>query len=175
MDLKKELGLIDVFCLASGAMISSGLFILPGMAHARAGPAVIARYFLAALFALTGLLSQAELVSAMPKAGGTSFYVTRTMGPAMGAVDGLVTWFSLTLKSAFALVGMAAFTAYIIDLDVRLIAMTLCVVFVALNLVGIKEAAKVQVVLVTARIDPAGGIDALQGEAGALLAEGVET
>ena len=63
MKLKKELGLLDVFCLASGAMISSGLFILPGMAHARAGPAVIASYFLAALFALTGLLSQAELVS----------------------------------------------------------------------------------------------------------------
>jgi amino acid transporter/mannitol/fructose-specific phosphotransferase system IIA component (Ntr-type) len=149
MELKKELGLLDVFCLASGAMISSGLFILPGMAHARAGPAVIASYFLAALFALTGLLSQAELVSAMPKAGGTYFYVKRTMGPAMGAVDGLVTWFSLTLKSAFALVGMAAFTAYVIDLDVRLIAMAFCAVFVALNLFGIKEAAKVQVVLVT--------------------------
>ena len=148
MKLKKELGLLDVFCLASGAMISSGLFILPGMAHARAGPAVIASYFLAALFALTGLLSQAELVSAMPKAGGTYFYVKRAMGPAMGSVDGLVTWFSLTLKSAFALVGMAAFTAYIIDLDVRLIALTLCTVFVVLNLVGIKEAARVQVVLV---------------------------
>ncbi len=148
MKLKKELGLLDVFCLASGAMISSGLFILPGMAHARAGPAVIASYFLAALFALTGLLSQAELVSAMPKAGGTYFYVKRAMGPAMGSVDGLVTWFSLTLKSAFALVGMAAFSAYIIDIDVRLIALTLCTVFVALNLVGIKEAARVQVVLV---------------------------
>jgi amino acid transporter/mannitol/fructose-specific phosphotransferase system IIA component (Ntr-type) len=148
MKLKKELGLLDVFCLASGAMISSGLFILPGMAHAKAGPAVIASYFLAALFALTGLLSQAELVSAMPKAGGTYFYVKRTMGPAMGSVDGLVTWFSLTLKSAFALVGMAAFTAYIISIDVRIIAFSLCAVFVVLNLVGIKEAAKVQVILV---------------------------
>ncbi len=148
MKLKKELGLLDVFCLASGAMISSGLFILPGMAHARAGPAVIASYFLAALFALTGLLSQAELVSAMPKAGGTYFYVKRTMGPAMGTVDGLVTWFSLTLKSAFALVGMAAFTAYIINIDVRIIAVALCAVFVMLNLIGIKEAAKVQIFLV---------------------------
>ena len=30
--LKKELGLLDVFCVATGAMISSGLFILPGLA-----------------------------------------------------------------------------------------------------------------------------------------------
>jgi amino acid transporter len=29
--LKKELGLIDVFALASGAMISSGLFVLPAI------------------------------------------------------------------------------------------------------------------------------------------------
>ena len=36
MNLKKELNLLDVFCIASGAMISSGLFILPGLAHAQA-------------------------------------------------------------------------------------------------------------------------------------------
>jgi len=27
--LRRELGLLDIFCIASGAMISSGLFILP--------------------------------------------------------------------------------------------------------------------------------------------------
>ncbi|HUV36646.1 MAG TPA: amino acid permease, partial [Patescibacteria group bacterium] len=84
MKLKKELNLLDVFCFASGAMISSGLFILPGLAHARAGPAVFVSYVLAGLLAMTGMLSQAELVSAMPKAGGTYFYVRRTMGPAVG-------------------------------------------------------------------------------------------
>ena len=109
MQLKKDLRLHHVFCIASGAMISSGLFVLPGLAHAQAGPAVVVSYFLAGLLALTGMLSQAELVSAMPKAGGTYFYVTRSMGPAVGTVDGLLTWFSLTLKSAFALIGMAAF------------------------------------------------------------------
>ncbi len=148
MKLKRELNLLDVFCLASGAMISSGLFILPGLAHAQAGPAVFVSYFLAGLLAMTGMLSQAELVSAMPKAGGTYFYVKRTMGPAVGTVDGLITWFSLSLKSAFALVGMAAFTTYFVHLDIRLIAVVLCLVFVGINLVGIKEAGRVQVVLV---------------------------
>jgi len=33
MKLKKELGLIDVFGIAAGAMISSGLFILPGLVY----------------------------------------------------------------------------------------------------------------------------------------------
>ncbi|MBN1164437.1 MAG: amino acid permease [Candidatus Krumholzibacteriota bacterium] len=148
MKLKKELKLLDIFCLASGAMISSGLFILPGLAHARAGPAVVISYFLAGLLAMTGMFSQAELVSAMPKSGGTYFYVKRSLGPAVGTVDGLITWFSLSLKSAFALVGMAAFSAYLISIDIRIMAIALCSIFIVINLFGIKEASRIQVGLV---------------------------
>ena len=144
MKLKKELNLIDVFCIASGAMISSGLFILPGLAHAKAGPAVVLSYFIAGLLALTGMLSQAELVSAMPKAGGTYFYVTRSMGSAAGTINGLTTWISLSLKTAFALIGMAAFTKIIINIDIRIIALLLCCVFIVVNLIGIKEAGRIQ-------------------------------
>ena len=129
-------------------MISSGLFILPGMAHAFAGPAVVISYFIAGLLALTGMLSQAELVSAMPKAGGTYFYVTRSLGPAAGTVDGLITWFSLSLKTAFALVGMATFTRIFFTVDIRITAIVLCMLFVAINIVGIKEAGIVQRLLV---------------------------
>jgi len=146
--LKKELNLLDVFCIASGAMISSGLFILPGIAHARVGPAVVISYLLAGLLAMTGMLSQAELVSAMPKAGGTYFYVTRSMGPAIGTVDGLMTWFSLCLKSAFALVGMAAFTIFIVNIHIHIIAGLLCIIFIVINLTGIKGAGKTQIILV---------------------------
>jgi len=148
MKLKKKLTLLDVFCIATGAMISSGLFILPGLAHAKAGPAVIFSYFFAGLLALTGMLSQAELVSAMPKTGGTYFYVTRSMGPAAGIIDGLLTWFSLSLKSAFALVGMAAFTKLLVAIDMHLIAVLLCVIFVIINIIGIKEAGMIQRLLV---------------------------
>jgi APA family basic amino acid/polyamine antiporter len=146
--LAKKLNLIDIFCVASGAMISSGIFILPGLAHARAGPAVIMSYFLAGLLALTGVLSQAELVSAMPKAGGTYFYVTRSMGPAVGTVDGLLTWFSLCLKSSFALIGMAAFTSILFDFNIHIIAISLCLIFIAINIIGIKEAGRIQIALV---------------------------
>ncbi|MFH1847509.1 MAG: amino acid permease [Candidatus Omnitrophota bacterium] len=148
MALKKELNLIGVVCVATGAMISSGLFILPGMAHALAGPAVVVSYLIAGLLAMAGMLSQAELVSAMPKAGGTYFYVTRSMGPALGTINGLLTWLSISLKSSFALVGMAAFTALIADLDPRIIALMFCLVFLFINFIGIKKAGIFQVWLV---------------------------
>ena len=114
-------------------MISSGLFILPALAYENVGSAVVISYLAAGLLAVTGMLSQAELVSAMPRAGGDYFYVTRSMGPAVGTVEGLITWFSLSLKSVFALVGMAAFTKIFIDMDIRVIAMAFCLIFVCIK------------------------------------------
>jgi APA family basic amino acid/polyamine antiporter len=150
MALKKELKLIDVFSVATGAMISSGIFILPGLAFSLTGPSVFISYIFAGLLASTGMLSQAELVSAMPKAGGTYFYVARSMGPAVGTVDGLLTWFSLSLKSTLALVGIGAFANLLIGIDIRFIALIFCVIFLGINLLGVKEAARIQVAFVAA-------------------------
>ncbi|OQX85007.1 MAG: hypothetical protein B6D63_03235 [Candidatus Latescibacteria bacterium 4484_7] len=148
MELKKELGLVGVFSVATGAMISSGLFILPGIAHAAAGPAVILSYMLGGLIAFAGILSVAELATAMPRSGGDYFFIARVMGPAAGTVAGLLSWFSLSLKSAFALVGMAAFTSMFVDIDIRIIASVMAIIFISVNVIGIKEAGRIQVVLV---------------------------
>ncbi len=150
MRLAKELGLIHIFSLASGAMISSGLFILPGLAHARAGPAVVLSYFLAGLLAMGGLLSIIELTTAMPKAGADYFYISRAMGPAMGTAAGVLSWFSLSLKSAFALVGAAVLLAPILPVNHYVVGVALGITFIILNLVGVREAARFQVALVVA-------------------------
>lgn len=155
MKLKRNLGLLHVFCIASGAMISSGIFVLPGLAHAKAGPAVVVSYFLAGLLAAIGLLNVAEIATAMPRAGGDYFFVTRTLGPAVGTIGGLLTWFSLTLKSAFALVGMGAFAGiafgrYMPGIPIQWIALAFALAFVALNIAGVRTAALFQVWLVLA-------------------------
>lgn len=146
--LKKSLGLFDVWVISTGAIISSGIFILPGFAYAQSGPASIFAYMLAALLALTGLLSQAELSTAMPKAGGTYFYITRSMGPASGTVYGLILFLALSLKSAFQLIGMAAFTKMFINCDIRIIAGILIIIFTIINIFGTKNAGRIQSVLI---------------------------
>lgn len=148
--LKRELNLLDVFCIASGAMISSGLFILPGLAYAKAGPAIVICYFLAGLLSLPGMLSIAEMTTAMPKAGGDCFTIIRSLGPGVGTVAGLLSWFSLSMKSAFALVGMSVFTVLIVDINIHIIAIVFCIIFLVINLIGIKEAGRTQVALVVA-------------------------
>jgi len=152
MGLKKELGLLGVFSIAAGAMISSGLFVLPGLAYAKSGPAMILAYLLASVLILPSLFAQAELVTAMPKSGGTYFYIERSLGPVFGTFGGLANWFSLSLKSAFALVGIGAFAVMlkpdISIFEIKLIAVFACIFFTALNIVSVKVTGKVQVILV---------------------------
>lgn len=147
-NLKKQLGFWGVFCIASGAMISSGLFILPGIASSGVGPSLFLSYIVASLIALPTLLSKAELVTAMPKAGGDYFYISRSMGLAGGVIGGFSSWLSLSLKAAFALIGMAAYAALITPLPIEIIAISFCIIFAFLNFWGVKIASRVQVVLV---------------------------
>jgi len=147
-ELKRELNLLDIFCVATGAMISSGLFILPGLAFGKAGPAVVLSYILAGLFCIPTLLSNAELTTAMPKAGGDYFYIMRGFGPLFGTVAGFCSWFSLSLKGAFALIGMGAYLRIITPFPLHAIAVSCCLFFIFLNLIGVKEAGKFQIFLV---------------------------
>lgn len=149
MNLQRKLGLTGVVSIACGAMLS-GLFILPGLAYSITGPSVLASYLIAALLAATGMLSQAELASAMPKAGGAYFFVSRSLGPSVGTVYGIITWLSLCLKSAVELLAISVFAVVFLDIDPRIIAFGLCLFFVFINLLGIREAGKIQTILVIA-------------------------
>ena len=147
--LKKELTLFDVYAISTGAMFSSGFFLLPGLATAQAGPATVLAYFLAGVFILPALFSAAELSTAMPKAGGAYYFLDRSLGPLAGTVGGIGTWLALVLKSAFALVGMGAYLVFFIDIPVKPLAVALTVAFAVLNVVGAKETSGLQRVLVT--------------------------
>jgi len=147
-----KLKLCEVFCIASGSMISSGLFILPGIAFSYAGPAVVLSYLIAGLACIPTVLSMAELTSAMPKAGGDYFYITRGFGPFVGTLSGFGSWFALSFKSAFALIGMGAYMSILTHLPIQWLAVALCIFFVILNIAGVKEASGFQVILVAGLI-----------------------
>jgi amino acid transporter/mannitol/fructose-specific phosphotransferase system IIA component (Ntr-type) len=150
--LKKELGLFDIFCIASGTMISSGLFVLPAVIFAKCGPAAIVAYFLASLLILPALLSKAELATAMPKAGGTYFYIDRSLGPFAGTISGFANWFSLSLKNTFALLGIGIILPlifpYLSNISPKIIAIVFCLLFALLNFISVKFTGRVQIFLV---------------------------
>ena len=152
MKLKKELGLLEVFCISSGAMISSGLFVLPALGFVKSGPALVLAYIIASILILPTVLSKAELATAMPKTGGIFFFTDRSMGPMIGTLGGLAAWFSLAFKTAFALLGMGIFLILfnpgLTLIQIKLIAVMWCLVFMGINLYGVKFTAKFQVGMV---------------------------
>jgi len=157
--LRKPLNGLDVFCIAAGAMISSGLFVLPGLIFVKTGPSMMFAYLLAAVLMAPSALAKCELATAMPKAGGTYFFAERSLGPFAGTLVGFSHWFSVSLKSAFALVGIGAFVGALLPRGVspeageqvmRWVAAGGCLFFVALNLLSVKGTGRLQLALVMA-------------------------
>ena len=156
MKLKKEIGFVGVFCVASGAMISSGLFILPAIVYPEVGPAIILVYIFASLLMIPAMISKTELATAMPKSGGTYFFIHRSLGSFFGTFAGFSSWFSLSLKSSFALLGIGLVLRPLFPEaspeSVKIIAISFTLFFTILNIIGTKESGRFQIVLVFALI-----------------------
>ncbi|MBN1268526.1 MAG: amino acid permease [Kiritimatiellae bacterium] len=90
--LHRDLGVLDIFCIAAGAMISSGLFVLPGLIYMSAGPAAALVYLLAGVLVIPALLCKAELGTAMPKAGGDYFFIERSLGAVLVSIAALLAY-----------------------------------------------------------------------------------
>ncbi len=147
--LKKELSFFSIYTIATGATIASGFFLLPGLAAAQAGPAVILSYLIAALPIFPALFSKVELSTAMPRAGGIYYFLDRSMGPLFGTIGGIGTWLALILKSSFALVGIGAYVnLFFPEIAIEPIACGFAILIGILNLFGAKKTGAFQSILV---------------------------
>ena len=150
--LERDLGLYATITISIGAMIGSGIFVLPGLAAKIAGPAVILAYLLAGILVLPAALSKAEMATAMPEAGGTYLYIDRAMGPLPGTIAGIGAWFSLVFKSAFALVGLGAYLLLFVALpegSLVYVSLGLAIGLVGVNLIGVKQSGRLQAIIVS--------------------------
>ncbi|MEM4781835.1 MAG: APC family permease [Halalkalicoccus sp.] len=130
-------------------MIGSGIFVLPGLAMAEAGPAVILAFLIAGVLVIPAALAISELGTAMPEAGGDYVFIERGMGPAVGTVAGIDTWLTLLFKGALALVGGMVY----LDLLVRLpnhtaAALALAALLIGSNPIGVKQTGQLQTYMV---------------------------
>ena len=151
-ELERDLGLPSVLAISIGAMIGSGIFILPALALKIAGPAVILAYALAGLLVVPAALSKSEMATAMPEAGGTYIYIERGMGPLLGTIAGAGTWFSLSFKGALALVGGVPYLLLLVDLPLTPVALGLAAVLILINIVGAKQTGRLQVAIVVSML-----------------------
>ncbi|MFB6168666.1 MAG: amino acid permease [Haloferacaceae archaeon] len=159
-ELAKDLGLLSALTIGVGTMIGAGIFVLPGQAAAAAGPAVALSFVVGGVISLFTALSASELGTAMPKAGGSYYYVNHALGPLFGSVAGWGNWMGLAFASAFYTLGFGEYLATFLPLPALALgpigvsefqfgALLAGTAFIAVNYVGAKETGSVQVVIVT--------------------------
>lgn len=147
-DLRRELGFWDALTIGAGTMIGAGIFLLAGVAVDLAGPGAIFAYAVGGLVCVLTAASAAELATGMPTSGGDYFFVSRALGPALGAISGVGIWLSLTVAIAFYLYGLGEYLTRFLPITPLWGALGGGVLLTALNVIGAKESGRTQVVVV---------------------------
>ncbi|WP_018131443.1 amino acid permease [Effusibacillus pohliae] len=149
--MKATIGLPQAVALYIGAVLGSGVLLVPGLAAEIAGPASLVAWGLMTLLILPMALSMGLLSAKFPNAGGVSHFVTKAFGPQAGT---LVGWFFLMSvpigAPVVALTGAGYFSTALGwgETSRVLIAVLMLVIGVATNWVGMKLAGQVQVAVV---------------------------
>lgn len=102
--LLRELGLKEALSIGLGTMIGAGIFVLPAIAVERAGQAAAISYLLAGLICLPVAMIISELVTGMPRAGGSYTFISEALGPLAGSIVGPANWLGLTFTNGFYLI-----------------------------------------------------------------------
>lgn len=149
--LNRTLGLREALAIGVGTMVGAGIFVFPGIASGKAGPAAIVSFALAGLVALLIAVVTSELATAMPSSGGGYYFVSRSLGPRFGFMVGIAQWLGLIFAAAFYLVGLGEYcmdflaeVGISLDDPVTLIALATALILTTVNLFGTKGAGKLQ-------------------------------
>jgi amino acid transporter len=155
--LRRELGLVQATALAITDMIGIGPFItIPLFLSTMGGPQAMIGWFLGALLAFCDGLVWCELGAAMPKAGGSYYYLREAYGPhGLGRwFSFLIVWqimFSAPLSVASGSIGFANYCRFIMpgmsDWGTRILAACIPLILIALLYRGIKQLGRLSVIL----------------------------
>jgi amino acid transporter len=152
VELERTIGLSGAVAIGVGTMIGAGIFVFPGIAAGRAGPAASASFAVGAVVALLVALPASELATAMPRSGGGYYFISRGMGTVAGTVVGIGLWLGLVFASAFYLVGFGEYLSALVGFDASGFvvgsAVVAGVVLTAVSLTGTENVAKIQNVVV---------------------------
>jgi amino acid transporter/nucleotide-binding universal stress UspA family protein len=158
-ELAKDLGPLAALTIGVGTMIGAGIFVLPGEAAGVAGPLIAASFVVGGVISLFTALSASELGTAMPKAGGSYYYVNHALGPLFGSIAGMGNWMGLAFASAFYMLGFGGFLLELVPIpSIELVVFTLTpaqvaalaagCLFIGVNYVGAKETGWLQNLIV---------------------------
>jgi len=152
-ELARDMGFLEAYTMGVGTMIGAGIFVLPSIAAKNAGPASMISFVIGGIVSLLAALSLSELATGMPRAGGSYYYVNRSLGSFFGSIVGLGMWAGLMFATAFYMLGFGQYMTYFFgELPVQYAALGMAALLVGINYRGVKEASVVQNFIVVALI-----------------------
>lgn len=98
--LAREMGLLALVATGVCSMIGAAINVIPFAIHRSVpgiGPYVVPAYLFAAIPAILAGCAFAILSSAMPRAGGSYVYASRSLSPYLGFVASFSQWFGLSI------------------------------------------------------------------------------
>jgi amino acid transporter len=162
--LAREMGLLGLVATGVCSMVGAGINVIPIMVQRNVpgiGPHVTAAFALAMVPAVLAALSYAAMASAMPRAGGSYVYASRSLHPYLGLLASFSQWLGLSFA-----MGVVAYVLvpFVRDLSLSLgfpgaaavmetgparlgLALFFLWTSTFLNLVGIKTYARAMIVL----------------------------
>jgi APA family basic amino acid/polyamine antiporter len=151
--LKRSIGLWSAVAINVGAIIGGGIFVVTGIVAGYAGSALIVSMVIAGVIAFITALSFAKLTAWQPVEGSVYEYGRQLVSPYAGFLAGWMWMVANTFTGAAVSLGFAYYlTAAFPSLPTGLVAAVLCLGFTGLNLVGARESATVNNVLVAIKL-----------------------
>ena len=98
--LDRQLGLLGLAATGICSMLGASVYVVPFMIQRNVpgiGPWVLPAFLFAAMPALLAAFAYAILASAMPRAGGSYIYASRSLNPYLGFAASFSQWFGLSI------------------------------------------------------------------------------
>lgn len=157
-DLPRRLGLLDATAIVVGTMIGGAVFVIPAQIARDIGsaPLIFAVWVAAAIISFFGALGYAELGAMLPHSGGQYVYIREAYGNLAAFLTGWA--FFLVIQSGAIAAVSTVFALYLANLFPgvpwleRLAPPLLIAALTAVNYIGVKQGARVQVVLTAAKL-----------------------
>ncbi len=151
--LKRSLSLLDATAISVGAIIGGGIFVVTGIVADLAGSALVISIVIAATIAFLTALSYAELAAWQPVEGSVYEYARQVISPFSGFLAGWMFMVANTFTGAAVSLGFAYyFSSAFPSLPINVVAAILCLAFTALNFFNARKSARLNTVLVAAKL-----------------------
>lgn len=151
--LKRSIGLWSAIAINVGAIIGGGIFVVTGIVAGYAGSALVVSMIIAGLIAFVTAYSFARLTAWQPIEGGVYEYGRQLVSPYAGFLAGWMWLVANTFTGAAVSLGFAYYLAAAFpSLPPNIVAALMCLAFTGLNLVGAKDSARVNNVLVIIKL-----------------------